>query len=99
MVKYQDILKWLQQRYAEKDEYDQPMKIVSDLGGGRVMEKFIIADIDDPKCKFNVVVKALTKKYKAAIDEYNKGLEFLEEENPDFEPYWIKPELIPDKPD
>ncbi|MHC4647892.1 MAG: hypothetical protein ACYTBJ_20710 [Planctomycetota bacterium] len=95
MTKYQEALKKLQEKHAEKDEYGEPMKIVTELGGGRRLEKFIIADIDDPKCAFNKAAERLSKKYKTAIDEYNKKLDFLDEENPTFEPFWIDPKKIP----
>ena len=95
MVEYQEKIKKLQEKHAEEDEYGEPMKTLTPIGGGRQIEKFIIAEIDNPRGKFNVALKALEKKYKEAIDEYDKGLKFLDEENPDFEPYWTKADLIP----
>jgi hypothetical protein len=96
MEKYQEALKKLQEKHAEKDEYDEPMKITTDIGGGLRLEKFVIPNIDNPKSPFNLAAKKLGDKYKKAIDEYNKKLEFLDEENPTFEPFWIEPKLIPD---
>lgn len=96
MTKYQDALKKLQEKHATRDEYDEPVKEITDLGGGRQMERFIIPEIGNPKGVFNVAADKLAKKYKKAIDEYNKKLEFLDEENPDFEPFWVDPKKIPD---
>lgn len=95
MVEYQDKLKELQQKHAEKDEYDEPLKDITPLGGGRQLEKYVIPDIDNPKGKFNLAAVALDKKYKEDIDKYDKKLEFLEEENSDFEPYFITVDQIP----
>lgn len=95
MVEYQDKIKELQILHAEKDEYDEPQKIKTDLGDGRIMEKYVIADIDNPKHEFNIAIKALEVEYKKTIDAYDKKLEFLDEKNEDFEPFWITPEQIP----
>ena len=95
MEEYQGKLKELQITHAEKDEYDEPMKITNDLGDGMIMEKYVIADIDDPKSEFNVKVDELAEEYDKAIKSYEKKLEFLQEENKDFEPYWITPDQIP----
>jgi hypothetical protein len=95
MAEYQERLKELQISHAEKNEYDEPMKITEELGGGRVLEKYVIADIDDPKSEFNVKADELKKEYDKVIKAYEKKLGFLEEENKDFEPFWITPDQIP----
>jgi len=89
MKEYQDKLKELQKKHATQDEYGEPVKEVKELGGGRVLEKFIIPEVDNPRGKFRKAVDKLDREYKETIDEYNKGLEFLDEENKDFEPYWV----------
>jgi hypothetical protein len=96
MVEYQDELKKLQIKHANKDENGDPVVSVMELGNGQRAERFEIPDIGDPKGKFNVAVDKLMKKYKEAIDEYNEGLKFLDEENEDFEPHWVSVEQIPD---
>jgi len=96
MAEYQEKLHSLQKKYAVKDEYGEPIIEITELGGGRQFEKYDIIEIDNPKGKFNVSTKKLEDEYKKSIDEYNEGLKFLDEENKDFEPYWIKPDMIPD---
>ena len=95
MVEYQEKFNELEISHAEKDEYGEPMKITTDLGGGRIMEKYVIADIDDPKAEFNIKIDELSEEYDKVIKSYEKKLEFLKEENEDFEPYWITPDQIP----
>jgi len=96
MTKYQKALQALQNKHAAKDEYDEPIVEITNLGGGRKLERFDIPEISNPKGKFNVATKKLEVRYKKAIDEYNEGLKFLDEENPTFEPFWIDPKKIPD---
>lgn len=95
MAEYQEKLRELQIAMSEKDEYGEPMKITTDIGGGRVYDQYVIADIDDPKSEFNTKVKELEKEYEKEINSYKKKLEFLGEENKDFEPYYITPDQIP----
>ncbi len=96
MVKYKEALKELQIKYANKDEYGEPIINVTELGGGRRLEQYDIHDIKNPRGEFNLSLKKLEGEYKEAIDEYNTGLEFLDEENPDFEPFWVDAKKIPD---
>jgi hypothetical protein len=95
MVEYQKKLKELQEKYAEKDEYGKPIKDITQLGDGRQWEEYVIPDIDNPKCKFTLEFKKLEEEHKEDIEKYNKKLEFVEEENDDFEPYFINVEQIP----
>jgi hypothetical protein len=96
MVEYQDELKKLQIKHADKDDDGNPVMEEIELENGQKVEKFVIQDIQDRKGKFNVAVDKLLKKYKEAIDGYNEGLKFLDEENKDFEPHWISVDQIPD---
>ena len=96
MAEYQKILHGLQKKHAAQDEYGEPILEITELGGGRRYEEYDIIEIDNPKGEFNVAIKKLDEEYKEAIDEYNEGLKFLDEENEDFEPHWIEPDMIPD---
>ena len=94
MVKYQDKAKELQIKHANKDEYGEPIKTTEQIGD-RILEIFDIPEINNPKGAFNVAAEKLELEYKEEIDKYKKGLEFLEEECPNFEPYWTTIDLIP----
>lgn len=96
MLKYQDELNELQEKYAVRDEYDKPIKHITPIGSGRQYEVFEIKEIDNPEGEFNVALAKLDEKYKEAIEDYKNKLKFLDEENPNFEPLWIEPKMIPD---
>lgn len=95
MAEYQEKVKELQITHAEKDEYDNPQKITRELGDGRVMERYVIADIENPKHEFNIAIEKLEEEYKKAIEAHEKKLKFLEEENSDFEPFFVTISQIP----
>ena len=95
MEEYQTKLKELQEKHAEKDEYDKPIKDITQIGNGRQYEEFVIPEIDNPKGKFNVAVKKLESTYKAAIDAHDETLKFLDDENKDFVPYWVTIDQVP----
>lgn len=96
MAEYQDLLKKIQERFCNKDEYGKPIKKITKLSGGKVFEQYEIPESEDPKSLFSVAVKDLSDEYKKDIEEYEKGLDFLDEENNDFEPFWITAKQIPD---
>jgi hypothetical protein len=95
MEKYQGELKKLQIKYSNKDENGEPVMLITDLGDGKKLERYDIPDINKPNGKFNEAINRLQKKYQADIDKYNEGLKFLEEENKDFEPFWVTVDQIP----
>lgn len=94
MAEYQEKLKKLQEEYSNKDEYGQPIKQI-DIIGGMQRELYDIPDMKNPKGDFNVAIDELESEYDASIKEYKEGLKFLDEDNPDFEPYWITVDQIP----
>jgi len=92
---YQSELSKLQVKYSDKDSNGDPITVITQEGD-RKMERYSIPDIENPKGKFNVAVEKLIEKHKPAIDAYNEGLQFLGEENEDFEPMRVSVENIPD---
>ena len=95
MKEYQKALKELQEEHAKKDEYNQPIREIKPIGNGKQMERYEIPELNNPNGKFNLAAKELDLKYDKAINEYNECLKFLDEENTDFEPYWVKVDQIP----
>lgn len=96
MIEYQKKLKELQIEYSDKDEFDQPITDIKVISDGRTLESYKIPSAADPKSEFSIAATKLDAEYKADIDEYNEGLKFIEEENKDFEPYWVTMDQIPD---
>ena len=95
MKKYEEALKELQIKHAKKDEFGEPIKEVMPIGGGQQFERYDIEDIKNPNGAFNVAVDKLSEKYKEAIENHLEGMKFLDEENTDFEPYWVTIDQIP----
>jgi len=94
MIEYNKKLKELQLKHTHRDEFGDPVKHTNVING-REFEVFDISEINNPKGAFNVATNKLNEEYKEAIKEYNDGLTFLEEENEDFEPYWVTIDQIP----
>lgn len=95
MVEHNDKLKELQKKHANKNEFDEPILKVTDLGNGRRLEVFDIPEVNNPKSEFNLAVESLKDEYADAIEEYKDGLKFLDEDNFDFEPHWVTIDQIP----
>jgi len=95
MKEYQDKLKKLQIEHSEKDEYGEPVTTVTPMPGGKQFEQYEIPEINNPKSKFNIAVDELKAEYQEDIDKYDETLKFLDEENANFEPFWIKFEQVP----
>jgi len=96
MVEYQTKLKELQEKHADKDDYGKPTVDVVTIGNGQKQESYRIPSANDPKSKFSIAAEKLDKKYEKEIAEFNDGLNFIDEENKSFEPYWVTMDQVPD---
>lgn len=90
--KYEERMNLLREEHSEKDENGN--SIFTQLDNG--LRQYSIPVANDPESDFMKSFHKLKEVYKEAIAQREKQLEFLEEENKDFEPLEITYKDLPD---